>query len=80
MPYHPRPSRAPFNLEPIHARFLYLNGGAQVPIVRRSRRRVVVDIHGQRLTLSRRALEQHGIDHAGGHALAVTSYPLEEIA
>ena len=80
MPYHPTPSDSPFNLTTENARWLYLGDGTQLPIVARSRRRIIVECYGERVRLCRRRLERDGFAAAGSRVFFVTSYSLPDSA
>lgn len=80
MPYYPPPTDAPFDLRADRGRWLYLDGAGQVPIVARTRRRVVVDVRGSRYHLCRRRLERDGIDIVDGLTFSVSRYLTEGVA
>lgn len=72
---HPVATDAPFDL----ARYRWLVAdGAPVPIVRLTRRTVVVDRFGVRHQLRRRTLERTGVDHDGDVRFRVSRYVLPE--
>ena len=71
--HHPIPTDASYELDTNHAAWLYLDN-AQVPIVARSRRRVVVEAGGTRHRLWRRRLERDGVDQTDGLTFTVSHY------
>jgi hypothetical protein len=76
LPYHPKPTTAPFDLSPGACRWVFATGGRPVPIVAVTRRTVTVTYGSRRIELKRRRLERTGHDIGGGTTFRVTTYEL----
>lgn len=69
---------APYELGSDLVRWIYDDTGRQYPIVTVSRRRVLVDRYGARISLKRRNLERDGFDTANGVRFTVSPYLITE--